>query len=175
MAQPEACWLGIVLLVLGTVGANALITGSIALGGQELASSWPIWTLNSVLSLMVPLGAGFVVASIVARAIGEKRFSRQAESTDESRLPPRLSPRFAVLLGTGLIAIAIVDQNLLFFQYIPDRPGVEQDVLRILAPLLGVLSPVGAALIPGGWLLARVAASSVPAPNATGTATAPTV
>ena len=165
LGPQRAFWLGVVLVLLGAFGTTGLAFGAMAVGGQELVSSWPIWSLAYLLSVAVPLGVGFIVASIVARALGQRAGpasalpnldSASASVHQESRLPPQPSPLLAVLLGTGCILISLIDQNVHFVEYLPAKQSVQRDLLWILLPLVQVLHPLGAALIPGGWLLARI-------------------
>ncbi|MCP2032681.1 hypothetical protein L1277_002791 [Okibacterium sp. HSC-33S16] len=150
-------WLGVALIIVGSFGVVALVRGTNAVGGQDLAVSWPIWSLTYLLGLTVPLGAGFLAASIVAGRLAHPRRVEEIESADAepSKLPPRLSARVTVMVGVMLIALATLDQSLHFVERVPPS-GVERDILSLLVPLLGALAPLGTALIPAGWLLARL-------------------
>lgn len=160
----RAFWLGIVLILSGVYGSWAVAVAASSLGGQELAVSWPVLSLLALLNAVIPLGAGFLVAAIVTRVVpAPPHVSLDTEEgahdeRDESRLPPRLSPRVSVLLGLVLILIGIVNQNVYFIQFVPDNPGVERDILSVVLPLVSALPAIGCALVPGGWLLARFAA-----------------
>ncbi|WP_146188115.1 hypothetical protein [Mycetocola zhujimingii] len=162
----RAFWLGIVLILVGVYGSWALTVAGGSQGGQELWVSWPVMSLLALLGSSVALGAGFLVAAVVARGVpapahvslGTEEGTR--DERDESRIPPRLSPRVSVLLGLVLILIGVVNQNVYFIQFVPDNPGVERDILSVVLLLVPALPAIGCALVPGGWLLARFAALS---------------
>ncbi|MFU8947835.1 hypothetical protein ACLRGF_14015 [Mycetocola zhadangensis] len=161
----RAFWLGVVLIVSGAYGPILLTLATTALGGQDLVTSWPIWSLTYLLVVAQYLGAGFLVAAMVARAL-ERRLpvaALPAAEPEDARVPPRVSPRLATLVGVGLILISLVDQNLHFAQPVPANPGVQRDLSVALVPLLSALAPLGSALVPGGWLLARIELTPVAA------------
>jgi hypothetical protein len=62
----------------------------------------------------------------------------------------------AVLVGTAMIVVALIDESLMLVQYLPQQPSIERDIAHLLTPFLAVLLPTGVALIPAGWLLAQL-------------------
>jgi hypothetical protein len=153
-------WLGIALLAVALIYKTFFLQSLWALGGQELLSSAAVYFLSSLVGVAVPLGASFVVASVLAARIRRIGFSSPTAVTiaraDEPRLPPRLSPRLAVLVGTAMIVIALIDESLMLVQYLPQQPSIERDIAHLLTPLIAFLLPIGVALIPAGWLLGQL-------------------
>lgn len=167
-------WLGAVLTLVGLLIGNLLVTATFALGGQELASSVFVWVVIALGGIALPLGAAFLVASIVAGQIHRSRAHvapEGAASADEPRLPPRLSSRAALVLGiVFLVAGVTLDASM---WQPPQTTGeftpVENDVLSILWFLSALLTPIGVVLLPGGWLLGiledRTSVAPVPLPS----------
>ncbi len=160
-------WLGVALTLLGMIGSTLLITAALALGGQELATSLPVWVLLATFGVAVPLGAGFLIAAIVAGRIlrfpaRTERSSPTSEVEVEGALFPKLSARVALLMGLGLLlAGLIVDVSMLQPpQTTGEFPSIENDVLTILVFLSGLLTPIGIVLVPGAWLLGMVESRS---------------
>lgn len=61
---------GVVLVVVSVVLEGALVPTLYAVGGQPLASNEVAWTLVRVVStVLLPLGAAFVVLSLIGRAL----------------------------------------------------------------------------------------------------------
>lgn len=162
-------WLGAVLALIGLLTGNLVVTAAFALGGQELASSLLVWVVITLGGIALPLGAAFLVASIVAGQIHRVRAHVAAEaaaSADEPRLPPRLSSRVAIVLGiVFLVAGVTLDASM---WQPPQTTGeftpVENDLLSVLWFLSALLTPIGVVLLPGGWLLGMLEDRTAPAP-----------
>lgn len=163
-------WLGAVLALIGLLVSNLIITVTFALGGQELASSLPVWIVITLGGIAVPLGAAFLVASIVAGQIHRVRATVGAEATasaDEPRLPPRLRPRVAIVLGIVFLVVGVALDASMWQP--PQTTGeftpIENDLFSILWFLSALLTPIGVVLIPGGWLLGMLEDGTAPVPD----------
>jgi hypothetical protein len=150
-------WLGVALLAFALIYSALLLPAIWTIGGPELGVSLSVSILDTLVGIAVPLGASFLVASLVAATIRRFTFSGPAiadpASVNDSRLPPRLSPRRAVLLGVGMIAVGLLDRWLTFAQFVPQQPSIERDIASFLVPFVSLLLPIGVPLIAAGWLL----------------------
>ena len=157
LTPTRAWWLGLALLAFAMLYNLLFFQVFWMLGGQDLASSAGVVLLGNLAGVAVPLGASFVVASVIAARIRRIPFSSPTAMTiapaEEPRFPPKPSPRLAVWVGTAMIVVGLINQSFMLVQYLPQQPSIERDIALFVAPFLNYLVPLGTVLIPAAWLL----------------------
>ncbi|MBG6237863.1 hypothetical protein IWX78_000818 [Mycetocola sp. CAN_C7] len=152
-------WLGVILAAIGMLGSTVFLTAAFALGGQELASNDAVWTLQIAFGVLVPLGAAFLVASLVAgriASIGKATGQRANDADGTSSATRRVSAGAAVAVGCALLVGGLILESpfVQLYQSSGQPPSVETDFLLVVTTLTGLMLPIGVVLVPAGWLLA---------------------
>lgn len=145
--------LGVLIILVGVICELFLTAAIGAVAGTDALNAVIDTALYSYVSVVLgsgalaPLGVGFVVFSVIARHI--EAGNAEPDGRDPL-LPPRLSPRAAVITGAVLVVVGVVVQVELFSWIQDVNDGLLRDFLTfILGPLRDEILLAGVLLIAG--------------------------